>query len=200
LLRSFSAQIAIALRCSVRDIMPKKMLLGLVAVMAMAAPALCAGAVHTVLQFKPGLWEFIETPKVTGDTVISDAMMAKIPPGQRAQFLAETRKMMAQPQTVRECMTQAKFNQRLFSTAGSGCTQTTVSNIASRIEVQTKCRDAGTQQGTDRTVAASSATNVTSAMHAVVAQHGKTMIVDTSETGRWLSADCGGVKDIQVMP
>jgi hypothetical protein len=180
--------------------MPERMLLGLVAVMAMAAPALCAGTGHIALQFKPGLWEFIETPKVAGDTVISDAMMMKIPPGQRAQFLAETRKMMAQPQTVRECMTQAKFDQRLFPAARSGCTQTIVSNTTGRIEVQTKCRDAGSQQGTDRTVVASSATNVTSAMHAVVAQHGKTMTVDTSETGRWLSADCGGVKDIQVMP
>jgi hypothetical protein len=180
--------------------MPKRMLPGLVAIMGMAAPALCAGTLHTVLQFKPGLWEFVETPKVTGDTVISDAMMAKIPPGQRAQFLAETRKMMAQPQTVRECMTQAKFDQRLFSAARPGCTQTIVSNIASRTEVQTKCRDGGPQQGTDRTVVASSTTNVTSAMHAVVAQRGKTMTVDTSETGRWLGADCGGVKDIQVMP
>jgi hypothetical protein len=180
--------------------MSERMLLGLIAIMAMTAPALCAGTAHIALQFKPGLWEFIETPKVTGDTVISDAMTAKMPPGQRAQFLAETRKMMAQPQTVRECMTQAKFDQRLFAAARPGCTQTIVSNIASRIEVQTKCRGPGTQQGTDRRVVASSAINVTSAMHAVVAQHGKTMTVDTIETGRWLSAGCGGVKDIEVMP
>ena len=180
--------------------MPERVLLGLVAIMAMAAPALCAGTMHTVLQLKPGLWEFTEMPKVTGDTVISDAMMAKIPPGQRAQFLTETRKMMAQPQRVRECMTQAKFDQRLLSAVRSGCTQTTVSNMASRIEVQTKCRDAGSQQGTDRTVVASSTTDVTSTMHAVVAQHGNTMTVDTIETGRWLSAGCGGVKDIEVLP
>jgi Protein of unknown function (DUF3617) len=165
-----------------------------------SATAYADGTVHTVLQFKPGLWEFLETPKVTGDTVISEAMTAKIPAAQRAQFLAETRKMMAQSQKVRECMTQAKFDQRLFSTARSDCTQITASNTASRIEVQTKCRGAGTQQGTDRTVVGSSATNVTSSMHAVVAQHGKTMTVDTIENGHWVSADCGGVKDIEVVP
>lgn len=181
-------------------IMLERTLFGLVAIVAVAVPALCASTAHSALQFKPGLWEFIETPKVTGDTVISEAMMAKVPAAQRAQFLAETRKMMAQSQRVRECMTQAKFDQRLFSAARSDCTQITVSNAASRIEVQTKCRGAGIQQATDRTVAASSPISVTSSMHAVIAQGGKTMTVNSIENGRWLSADCGGVRDIQVMP
>ena len=176
--------------------MPKRMPFGIALVLVMTAPA--HGAAHAVLPFKPGLWEFTDTPKVTGDTVISDTMTAKMTAAQRAQFLVETRKMMAQPQTVRECMTPAKFDQRLFSADGAGCTQTIVSNAASRIEVQTKCRDG--RQGTDRSVVASNPISVTITMHAVVAQHGKTMTVDTAENGRWLGADCGGLKDIQVMP
>jgi hypothetical protein len=188
--------------------MPKQMCFGLVAIAVMAGPSLSAdkgappAAVHAALKLKPGLWEFANTPKVTGDTVISDAMTAKMPPAERAQFLADTRRMISQPQKVRECMTGAKFDQRLFSSAASDCTVTVVSNTASRIEVDTRCRGAGAgiQQDTDNRVAASSPISVTSAMHAVVSQHGKIMTVDTTDNGRWLTADCGGVKDIQLLP
>lgn len=118
--------------------MAKRMCFGLLAIAVMAGPALSAdkgaapAAMHAALKFKPGLWEFANTPKVTGDTVISDAMTAKIPPAQRAQFLADTRKMISQPQKVRECLTAAKFDQRLFSSAASDCTVTVVSNSVSR--------------------------------------------------------------------
>jgi hypothetical protein len=37
-------------------------------------------------------------------------------------------------------------------------------------------------------------------MHAVLTRQGKTMTVESTEKGRWLSADCGEVKDIQVLP
>src|SRR5580704_289731 len=173
--------------------MPERMLFGFLAIMGMVVPALCADSVHAALQFNPGLWEFIETPKVTGDTVISETITAKMPAAERERYLAETRKMMAQRQTVRECMTQAKFDQRLFSDARSDCSVNVVSNTASRIEVQTACRgqSGGTRQDTDHNVVASSPTSVISSMHAVVMRDGKTMTADISEKGRWLSADCG---------
>ena len=192
----------------------KRIHFGRIAIAVMALPVLCAGSkvssspataalpMQAALQIKPGLWEFIDTPKVTGDTVISDAMMANTPAAQRAQFLAETRKIMAQPQTVRECMTQAKFDERLFSDARSDCTVSVISNTASMIAVHTVCRgeSGGIRQDTDHNVVASSPASVASSMHAVVMREGKTMTVDTTEKGRWLSTDCGGVKDIQVMP
>jgi hypothetical protein len=195
-------------QCDRRQVVPKQMYFWLFAIAVMAGPALPAdkgavpAALHAVLKLRPGLWEFANTPKVTGDTVISDAMTARIPTAQRAQFLSDTRRMISQPQKVRECMTPARFDQRLFSSAASDCTVTVVSNSASGIEVDTKCRGAGAgiQQDTDNKVAASSPISITSAMHAVVSQHGRTMTVDTTDNGRWLTADCGGVKDIQVLP
>jgi len=42
--------------------------------------------------------------------------------------------------------------------------------------------------------------SVTTSMHASVMQHGKTMPVDTIGKERWLNADCGGAKDIEIMP
>jgi hypothetical protein len=82
---------------------------GVLALSVGLSPALAAGTIHVALQIKPGLWEFIDTPKVTGDSVFSDAMLAHIPAAQRVQFLAETRKQMAAPHRARECMTQAKI-------------------------------------------------------------------------------------------
>src|SRR5579872_5615178 len=95
-------------------IVSKGIHLGLLAVVVATAPALgagtmpsssSAGTLHAVLQIKPGLWEFNDISKVTGDTVISDAMLARIPAAQQAEYLAETRKMMAQPSRERECIT-----------------------------------------------------------------------------------------------
>ena len=150
-----------------------------------------------MLQIKPGLWEFDDIPNVTGDTVISDAMLATIPAAQRAQYLAETRKMMAQPSRERECITQATFEQRL-SSIGSGCTQTVVSNTASRIEVLTDCQaeSSGIKQYNCRKLVAPNAISVLTSIHAVVTRQGKTMTVNSTQSGRWLSSNCGNVKAI----
>jgi hypothetical protein len=80
----------------------------LVAIAVVIAPALAAPssplALRAVLQLKPGLWDFAEKSKVTGDTVVSDAMLANIPAAGRAQYLVETRKMLAEPSEVRDVM------------------------------------------------------------------------------------------------
>jgi hypothetical protein len=183
--------------------------LGLLVIAVATAPALGAGNTpnsplagnsHAVLQIKPGLWEFSDTPKVTGDTLISDAMLATVPAAQRAQYLAETRKMMAQPSRERECFAQATFEQRVLS-VGSGCTQTVVSNTASRIEVLTECRaeSGGLKQYNSRKLTAPNPISVTTSFHAVVTRQGKTMTIDSIENGRWLNSSCGNVKGIQQL-
>jgi hypothetical protein len=162
------------------------------------SPALAAGTIHVALQIKPGLWEFIDTPKVTGDSVFSDAMLAHIPAAQRAQFLAETRKQMAAPHRARECMTQAKFEQRVSFNVSS-CTRTVVSNTANALEIRTTCRSEsqGTKQSTEQKIVTSNPALVISSLHAVSARGGKTMIIDTTEAGRWISGGCP-LKDNEI--
>ena len=189
--------------------MPKGMYLGLFVIAVVIAPALGAGNTpssplagnsHAVLQIKPGLWEFNDIANVTGDTVISDAMLATIPAAQRAQYLAETRKMMAQPSRERECITQATFEQRL-SSIESGCTQTVVSNTANRIEVLTECRaeSGGIKEYNRSKLVAPNPLSVTTSLHAVVTRQGKTMTVNSTQSGHWLSSNCGNVKGIQQL-
>lgn len=173
--------------------------LAVAVITAMMIPA-SAGAPHVVLQIKPGLWEFTDTPKVSGDTVFSEAVLKDVPAAQRAQHLADLRRMMAQTQRVRECLTQARFEQQAL-TAGQGCSQSVVANMANRFELRTVCQSAqgGLKQSTDHRIVATP-TDATNTMHAVTTSNGKTMLVDSTEKGRWLAASCGDVKDLQIMP
>lgn len=165
-----------------------------------APVAVPTGKTHSVLQIKAGLWEFSDMAKVTGDTVFPEAMLARVPAGQRVGRLAELRRMLAQSSRERECMNQAVFEQRLFSLA-TGCTQTIASNTSGRLEAVTECRaqsGAFTQRSTRRLVVSSPAI-ATISMHAVSMQAGKTMIVDSVESGRWVSSSCGTVHGIQQL-
>jgi hypothetical protein len=69
--------------------MPKRIYLAVVALTIIAAPVLAKNlpraTVHVALQIRPGLWEYADTPKVTGDTIFPDAMLAHVPPAQRAR-------------------------------------------------------------------------------------------------------------------
>lgn len=178
-------------------------------VIVIAAAALCASshpglpgnALHTPFKIRPGLWEFSERPRVEGDTIISDAMLARIPASQRAQYLSDTRRMLAEPSRERECISQATFEQRLAS-AGTGCRQTMVLNAPNRLEAVTECRtgDGDTKQESKRRLVASSPTNVTTSMHSLVTRQGKTMTIDSIEIGRWLGPSCGNLKGIEQIP
>jgi len=189
--------------------MPKIIVLGVLAIAIMNAQAIRADnssksspppALHALLQIKPGLWEFSETPKVTGATVISDAMLARIPPAERGQYLTQTRKMLGEPSKERECVTQATFDQRVFF-AASDCTKTVVANTASRIEVVIECRAerGGLKQYNTRRLVASEPTSVMNSIHSVVTRQRETMTIDNIENGRWLSSNCGEVKGIEVV-
>lgn len=155
---------------------------------------------HSAFRIRAGLWEFSDTARVSGDTVFPETILARIPAGQRAEHLAELRRMLSQPSRERECINQAAFERQLF-TAGTGCRQALGSNTASRLELITECQSesgAFKQRSTSKAVASSPMSVITS-MHAVSTQFGKTMTVDTIQSGRWISASCGNVRGIQQL-
>lgn len=152
------------------------------------------------LQVKPGLWEFDDSAKITGDTVFPDAVLDGVPAAQRAQHLAELRKMISQPSRARECITQAVFEQRVFGIEPS-CKRTVAINTPNRLEVLTECRgEAGglTQSKTAR-ILATGATSVTTSFHAISTRAGKTMTTDSVEHGHWVNPNCGNVHGIQQL-
>ena len=161
-------------------------------------PAKPAPKLHSALQIKPGLWEFYDAARVAGDTVFPDAVLAGVPAAQRARHLAELRQMIAQPSRERECISQATFEQRVFSLE-TGCSRTVASNTAGKLEIATECRGgSGTfEQYKGGKVLATSGTSVITSFHAVSTQGGKTMTVDSLERGHWVASSCGNISGIQ---
>lgn len=158
-----------------------------------------AGRMQSALHIKPGLWEFESTGKVTGDTVFRDALLAGVPPGQRAQRLALLRQGITGPNKEHMCVTRDFFDRAIFS-LGTGCKQTVLSNTASKIEVVSECRveDHGWKDETsNKTVV--NPTSSTVSEHGVSSKAGKTMMRDTVQRGRWISSNCGNLQPFRAL-
>lgn len=159
-----------------------------------------ASQMHAKLQIKPGLWEFDDSAKITGDTVFPDAVLDGVPAAQRARHLAELRQMISRPSRERECITQAVFEQRVFGIE-TDCKRTIAANTSSRFEVTGQCHGAagGLTQSKTSQVLATSPTAVITSFHAVSTRAGRTMITDAVKHGRWISSNCGNVHGIEQL-
>jgi hypothetical protein len=152
---------------------------------------IAADRAHVALKIKPGLWEFETKPRVSGDTVIANAISERLPAAELPAYLAETRRMMGQPSRQRECIDQARFELQLLS-AGSGCKQILAVNNPARLEIVQECQSHafGASQSSSSKTVASSPVSVTTSLHSVAKRQGKTMIVDSVQTGHWVGANC----------
>jgi len=187
--------------------MSRRFLLVLVAMA--CAPALAAtggmtratvAKTHATLNVSTGLWEVTVTPKLSGQLPISDAELARIPAAQRAKFMAAMQGMSGRTRKMRECLTQDKLNEGFSLGDREGCTSTVVANTASAMEVREACQ--GNSEGlktVDVKFIAGSTTSVTGQAHMVVSRGGKTMKIDDSMSGSWISSSCGNVKDVEVV-
>jgi len=161
-----------------------------------AAAAACSAALLAqtpALNVKLGLWETTSTTKVGGDMPGLDT--SKLPPEQRAQVEAAM-KQLSRPQTStnKSCMTQEDLQKATFlGKDGPNCKTTVTKNTATMIEAHRVCTggEASTQ---DLHVEATSSTAVNGTFKATTTARGKTMNVDGTIAGHWLSADCGEVK------
>ena len=152
------------------------------------------------LHVNPGLWEVTVTPNMKGDLPLSDDELAKIPADRRAKFMAAMRGMIGTPHKMRECMTREKLNKGFtIGRNDPNCTESVVSNTANAMEVQATCTGSSDgMQSMDVKFMASSPTSVAGTTHVVAARHGRSMTVDSTLAGQWLSSNCGSVKDVEV--
>ena len=158
---------------------------------------LAATKIPSALHIKPGLWEFDSSGIVVGDSVFRDALLAGVPPAQRAQRLALLRQAISQPNKERMCVTQAFVDRALLS-VGTSCKRSVLSNTASKIEVLTECRveDQGWKDETsNRTVVMPTSSTISE--HGVSSKAGKTMTRDTVQRGRWISSNCANLQPPQ---
>ena len=169
-----------------------------------AAMVLANAADVPQLNVKLGLWEIATHPQVNGSLPITDDQLAKLPPDQRAKFEAAMQAALArgaQPRVFKECMTAEKRS-RGFD-AGSdqsktNCKVTLVTNTANEFESHRECLTEDGKQSTSVHFQVVSADHVSGTVNALISHGGKTMTVNSTMEGKWLGADCGSVKDIEI--
>ena len=115
-------------------------------------------------------------------------------------MMAAIRGAIGTPHKMRECMTREKLDKGF--TIGhdrAHCTEDVVSNTATSMEVRHTCSGSSDgMQSVDVKFVAASPTSVSGTTHMAMARAGKSMTVDSTVSGQWLSANCGSVKDVEV--
>jgi hypothetical protein len=155
------------------------------------------------LNVKLGLWEIATHPQVNGNLPITDEQLAKLPPDQRAKFEAAMQAALArgaQPRLFKECMTAEKRSRgfEAGSDPSGKCQVTLVTNTASEFESHRECLSDDGKQSTSVHFRVVSSDHVAGTVNALISHGGKTMTVNSTMEGKWLGADCGSVKDLEL--
>ena len=174
---------------------------------AIAAAALAAAALPAAAQtLKPGLWEMRQ--KMQGNGEMDKAMvqmqqqMASMSPEQRKQ----TEAMMASRgvqmgsaagggMSVKVCMTKEMAERNEVPAAQGNCRTTSQKRTGNTLAVAFSCTDP-TSSG-DSTITFHGPESYTSKTNVTAQKNGKAEKFTMDGTGKWLAADCGGVKPIQ---
>ena len=165
----------------------------------------CAALPAVAQEIKPGLWE-ISSQFTSPDGKMQAAMssmqerLGNLPPEQRAQLEQTLRQNGVQLDIggggklrTKMCMTKEMAARKEFPVQQGDCTQQYTPQAGGKGLVSFSCtkpRLSGTGDITmidDR--------NYRATMRVTSAEHGN-QVVDTSVTGHWLSADCGGLKPL----
>jgi hypothetical protein len=165
----------------------------IIAVVAIGATA------QTAPKIKPGLWQVHMEQERNGQKVpsASEKMkdhMKNLPPEQRKQFEEMMKQRGIDPNatdTVKLCYSQ-KMVDRGAWTGQSGCKTDVTNHSATSWKWHSACSDLGYEGQGEATF--SDADNFTVKSSGVSTAGGKTIQVNSTRTGKWLSADCGGVK------
>jgi hypothetical protein len=147
------------------------------------------------LKVKPGLWEMSTTTAVNG-SMIPPAMLARMPPEQRARLEASMKDHGAggHANTTKSCVTKEDLL-RGSVRADKGedhknCQYRAVTQTASHMETHFHCTGEGARDGEIK-IEAVSPEQLKGAIQ-VTTPNGK---VNVQLAGRWLGSSCAGAKD-----
>lgn len=153
---------------------------------------------------KPGLWQVTHTPQVKGQMPIPEDQLAKMTPEQRQRVEAALKAGMAnaaKPHVYKECMTPEKIARALDLDHGGqdrSCKRAIVTSSPTELRLHDECARTNGKSVTDVHVQIEGTTRLNGTVDVVMSSGGKTMSVNSKLTGRWLSVDCGAVKDTEV--
>jgi hypothetical protein len=153
---------------------------------------------------KPGLWEVTSVPQVSGEMPIPEEQLQKMTPEQRARVQAAMQSSMGsarKPRVYKECMTPDKIARGLDLDKGAtdaSCKRTILASTPSELKLHDECSRPNGKSVTDVHFQVEGTTRMTGKVNIVMSSGGKSMTVNSSLSGKWLGADCGGIKDTEV--
>lgn len=189
---------------------PKHWIIAALSIAACGAGSLVAAAdsgtasVPVKLNIKLGLWEIATQANISGAPPISDDMMAKMSPEQRARMQAAIQASMAdvaKPKLAKHCVTPEKVAQGFSldrQRDNAACQKKIITNTASELQLSETCPEENGSTTIDEHIQLSGSDQVAGTVHYAKNNGGKSMTVDSTIKGQWLGASCGDIKDFQL--
>ncbi len=178
----------------------------MIARLTLAAALLAATLPAAAQTMKPGLWEIRN--RMTNNPQMDQAMaemqkqLAAMPPEQRKQMEAmmaqQGVRMMpgAQGMTVQVCMTKEQVERNEMPMSQGDCKITSQSRSGGTVKMAFACANPPTTGEGQFTMTGAEA--YSSQMTVKSTLQGKTETTSMEGSGKWLGADCGGVKPMQM--
>ena len=151
----------------------------------------CAAGAAEKLDIRTGSWEVTATTQMSG-MPLSDEMLGKMTPQQRAEVQAAMREEAAKgPQTevTRECITAEDVERPFQSASGEDCTQTIVRTTRTTQEARLVCTGEHKGEGLLR-VNAPNPETMTATLDLRAGDGPNAFTIKSRMKGRWLAAQC----------
>ena len=152
----------------------------------------------------PGLWEVTTHPQLSGERPqIPDSMLQRLSPEQQAKMKERMAAMMAkrsEPKKFKKCMTAEKLAKGFSERDEENCKTTVITNTASEFAAHRHCTGQGGKNTDSKIhfkIASRHETQGTVDI-AMTQPDGKMTNIHTTMEARWLGADCGGIKDVEI--
>jgi hypothetical protein len=155
---------------------------------------------------KAGLWEVTRGNQTLNGQAMPDpsaqmaAQLKNMPPQMRKQMEAQMKAHGVQMNTgssgtgVRMCITPEMLANNQWQKAENGCSTASMSHTGSTWSWKVKCtQPPGEGEGT---TSFSGNEAYTTKMHMTMVQEGQKQVMDMTMSGKWISADCGGLKPV----
>ena len=164
-----------------------------------------SGSAATVpLNASPGLWQITTQSQLSGQMpMIDESAINNLPPARRAKFEAAMKTAMAKaagPHVFKECLTREKLAKGFdLAKPDPSCTRTVVTSSANALEVREQCTTARDSRVGDYRFTLANQTTAMGSVQMQMSHAGKTMTINGTMQGQWLSSDCGKLKDVVMV-
>jgi hypothetical protein len=136
-------------------------------------------------------------PQIPPDAM---AKLERLPPEQRAQVEAMMKQRMgggaATPRMRQTCVTQDKLDKTAFSEENKSCERTIAQSTPALVQFHEECSESdGSKRVVDAKFEMTGADSMRGSMQVkATTKDNKTMNMNFGMSGKWLGADCSGLK------